>query len=63
MPVAAVGHAPGTLAQNPSKQPGQNKGYHFGDLTRSVVARGKRRDGRDESEGYKFGDFTRGLFG
>lgn len=40
-----------------------HEGYRFGDLTKSVVARGKKKDGRSESEGYKFGDFTRGLFG
>ncbi len=45
-----------------SAQP-HNEGYRFGDLTKSVVARGKKKDGRSESEGYKFGDFTRGLFG
>jgi hypothetical protein len=38
------------------------RGYRFGDLSRSVVARGKRAAGRPEDSSYKFGDFTRGLF-
>jgi hypothetical protein len=37
-------------------------GYRFGDLTRSIVAEGKKNSGRKEKDGYKFGDFTRGLF-
>jgi hypothetical protein len=39
------------------------QGYRFGDLTRSVISKGKKKDGRNEKDGYKFGDFTRGLFG
>jgi hypothetical protein len=39
------------------------QGYRFGDLTRSVISNGKKKDGRSENDGYKFGDFTRGLFG
>jgi hypothetical protein len=37
-------------------------GYTFGDLSRSVVAKGKKKDGRGANDGYKFGDFTKGLF-
>jgi hypothetical protein len=40
-----------------------NQPYRFGDLTRSVIAKGKEKSGRDPKDGYKFGDFTRGLFG
>jgi len=36
--------------------------YRFGDVTRSIVAKGKKSSGRREEDGYKFGDFTRGLF-
>jgi hypothetical protein len=39
------------------------QGYRFGDLTRSVVSKGKQKAGRNEKDGYKFGDFTRRLFG
>ncbi|KAL9180858.1 hypothetical protein ACHAXT_011311 [Thalassiosira profunda] len=39
-----------------------HEGYRFGDVTRGIVARGKKADGRDANSGYKFGDFTRGLF-
>jgi outer membrane lipoprotein SlyB len=39
-----------------------NSGYRFGDISRSIVARGKIADGRKLDSGYKFGDFTRGLF-
>eukprot|EP01083_Nonionella_stella_P253295 871686_1 len=44
------------------KPPSQQQGYKFGDLTKSVVKKGKNADGRGENSGYKFGDFTRGLF-
>ena len=47
--------------QPPPQQ--QEQGYRFGDLTRSVTAAGKKKDGRSEKDGYKFGDFTRGFFG
>jgi hypothetical protein len=40
----------------------EEQGYRFGDLTRSIVAKGKKTSGRNEQDGYKFGDFTRGLF-
>jgi len=39
------------------------QGYQFGDITRGIVSRGKKTDGRNDNSGYKFGDFTRGLFG
>jgi len=60
-----AGHAsvPHATPSQASYQREQHEGYRFGDLTKSVVARGKWRDGRSEAEGYKFGDFTRGLFG
>ncbi|KAL9187460.1 hypothetical protein ACHAXT_001563 [Thalassiosira profunda] len=35
--------------------------YHFGDLTRGIVAAGKESRGA-ENESYRFGDFSRGLF-
>ena len=44
------------------QQQQQQQGYRFGDLTRSVVAKGKEKSGRSGSDSYKFGDFTRGLF-
>jgi hypothetical protein len=44
------------------QQPKQEQGYKFGDLTRSVIAKGKAKDGRSSNDSYKFGDFTRGLF-
>lgn len=43
--------------------PTQNQGYRFGDVTRLVIAQGKKNSGRSENSGYQFGDFTRGLFG
>jgi len=46
-----------------SRNENKEKAYKFGDLTRGVIAKGKKKDGREESSGYKFGDFTRGLFG
>lgn len=48
-------------AQRPAAE--TNSGYRFGDLTKSVVAKGKQNSGRSDQDGYKFGDFTRGLFG
>eukprot|EP00549_Striatella_unipunctata_P007490 CAMPEP_0118689746 /NCGR_PEP_ID=MMETSP0800-20121206/9667_1 /TAXON_ID=210618 ORGANISM="Striatella unipunctata, Strain CCMP2910" /NCGR_SAMPLE_ID=MMETSP0800 /ASSEMBLY_ACC=CAM_ASM_000638 /LENGTH=805 /DNA_ID=CAMNT_0006587191 /DNA_START=9 /DNA_END=2426 /DNA_ORIENTATION=+ len=48
-------------SQNADSQ--EKRGYRFGDITRGVVARGKRADNRDDQSGYKFGDFTRGLIG
>lgn len=58
-------------AQPPHPQPSTHtsqaaahqEGYRFGDVTRSVIGRGKKVDGRNDNSGYKFGDFTRGLFG
>ena len=47
-------------AHMPQEQ--QQQGYRFGDLTKSVIAKGKAKSGRDKADGYKFGDFTRGLF-
>ena len=38
-------------------------GYRFGDVTRSIISKGKKKGGRSENSSYKFGDFTRGLFG
>jgi len=46
-----------------AQQQEQRQGYRFGDVTRSVLAKGKKKQGRSEQDGYKFGDFTRGLFG
>lgn len=37
--------------------------YHFGDVTRSMVNKGKTSSGRSKDSPYQFGDFTRGLFG
>jgi hypothetical protein len=51
-----------TRGQHRGTQDAQ-QGYHFGDMTRSVVSKGKQKAGRNEKDGYKFGDFTRGLFG
>lgn len=48
--------------QQQVKAPPREQGYRFGDLTRSIVTKGKEKDGRNRSDGYKFGDFTRGLF-
>jgi hypothetical protein len=38
--------------------PPQRKGYQFGDLTKSVVDKGKKSDGRKEDSGYKFGTYS-----
>jgi len=57
---ASARHAQMQQRQAP---PTQSQGYHFGDVTRSVVAQGKKNSGRSEKSGYQFGDFTRGLFG
>jgi hypothetical protein len=65
-PGHVVSHAPARARANPSSVPQetaqQQGGYHFGDISRSIVAKGKGKDGRSEKDGYKFGDFTRGLF-
>ena len=37
--------------------PPQRQGYQFGDLTKSVVDKGKKADGRKEDSGYKFGTY------
>lgn len=39
-----------------------NREYQFGDIAKSVVAKGKKGRTGDDKAGYKFGDFTRGLF-
>jgi hypothetical protein len=36
--------------------------YRLGDLTRGIVARGKKATGRDAESPYQFGDFSRGMF-
>jgi hypothetical protein len=65
-PSHVVSHAPARARANPSsaqQETGQQQGgYQFGDISRSIVAKGKGKDGRSEKDGYKFGDFTRGLF-
>ena len=40
-----------------------NQPYKFGNITRGVIAKGKKSRGVNKEEEYKFGDFTRGLFG
>jgi hypothetical protein len=52
-----------TGSAHASGERSEEQGYRFGDLTRSIVAKGKKTSGRSEQDGYKFGDFTRGLFG
>eukprot|EP00557_Chaetoceros_sp_GSL56_P002825 CAMPEP_0176501538 /NCGR_PEP_ID=MMETSP0200_2-20121128/14213_1 /TAXON_ID=947934 /ORGANISM="Chaetoceros sp., Strain GSL56" /LENGTH=2268 /DNA_ID=CAMNT_0017900429 /DNA_START=305 /DNA_END=7111 /DNA_ORIENTATION=+ len=47
----------------PQNNSTKKDGYKFGDFTKSIVAKGKKSDGRKEDSSYKFGDFTRGLFG
>jgi hypothetical protein len=50
--------------QHQQQPPASSGGYQFGDLTRSVIAKGKQARGADaKSSQYQFGDFTRGLFG
>lgn len=47
---------------DPSTSASAERGsYRFGDISRSVVARGKKSRGSDTKDGYQFGDFTRGL--
>jgi hypothetical protein len=54
---------PEQVRMPPTAVPHTNdEGYRFGDITRSIVAKGKKSSGRSEKDGYKFGDFTRGLF-
>jgi hypothetical protein len=50
-------------AHVPIEQRPPSSEYHFGDITKSIIAKGKKKAGRDDSSGYKFGDFSRGLFG
>merc|ERR1719215_263037 len=44
------------------QQQNETESYKFGDFTKSIIAKGKKSDGRNEKDGYRFGDFTRGLF-
>jgi hypothetical protein len=59
----AAAASPGR-ASVPQQQPqlAKKAGYKFGDISRSIVAKGKKKDGRGANDGYKFGDFTKGLF-
>ena len=41
--------------QQHQAQQNQERGYKFGDLTKSVIAKGKQADGRNNDDGYKFG--------
>lgn len=59
-PSAGVRHETDKNKSNNNKS--NKDGYKFGDITKSIVARGKQASGRKEDSGYKFGDFTRGLF-
>jgi hypothetical protein len=57
---------PTHAASRPSNQQEpiqEKKGYKFGNISRSIMANGKKKAGRSEKDGYKFGDFSRGLFG
>ena len=52
-------HAPQharTIPTQPQQAQQAGQGYKFGDLSRSVIAKGKKGDGRDEKNGYKFGE-------
>jgi len=51
-----------TTAHQANNASNDQQGYHFGDVTRGIIAKGKKAEGRDDKSGYKFGDFTRGLF-
>ena len=44
-----------TQSRSIPQQDTSNEGYQFGDITRSIVGKGKEADGRDKSSGYKFG--------
>lgn len=61
--IQAANPSPAPTGASQPRQPFDGGSYRFGDMTKSVVARGKRKGGRDVSEKYKFGDFTRGLLG
>jgi len=37
------------------QQQKQQKSYEFGDFTKNIIAKGKKSDGRSETDGYKFG--------
>ena len=45
-----------TIPTQPQQAQQAGQGYKFGDLSRSVIAKGKKGDGRDEKNGYKFGE-------
>jgi hypothetical protein len=45
-----------TIPTQPQQAQQAGQGYKFGDLSRSVIAKGKKGDGRDEKSGYKFGE-------
>lgn len=63
-------HHAGWASQKPTNGPParpqtnttKKDGYKFGDITKSIIANGKKSDGRKKDSSYKFGDFTRGLF-
>mmetsp|Transcript_7731 Transcript_7731/g.10552 ORF Transcript_7731/g.10552 Transcript_7731/m.10552 type:complete len:399 (-) Transcript_7731:17-1213(-) len=59
--IADVEHDVRQRANNPGGD--TQEGYKFGDITRGVIAKGKRKDGRSQNDRYRFGDFTRGLLG
>lgn len=42
------------MNEDRNKEHSHQQGYHFGDIIRGIVRRGKRSDVRDESSGYKF---------
>mmetsp|Transcript_32787 Transcript_32787/g.60053 ORF Transcript_32787/g.60053 Transcript_32787/m.60053 type:complete len:462 (+) Transcript_32787:2062-3447(+) len=59
----ANAHTESTTDHQANKIDNSQQGYQFGDITRDIMAKGKKADGRGDNSGYKFGDFTRGLFG
>jgi len=59
----ANAHTESTTDHQANKINNSQQGYQFGDITRGIIAKGKKADGRGDNSGYKFGDFTRGLFG
>mmetsp|Transcript_3782 Transcript_3782/g.5904 ORF Transcript_3782/g.5904 Transcript_3782/m.5904 type:complete len:455 (+) Transcript_3782:1076-2440(+) len=50
----ANAHAESTTDHQANKIDNSQQGYQFGDVTRGIVAKGKKADGRGDNSGYKF---------
>lgn len=48
---------PPATARQVNNSNNTQEGYRFGDISRGIIAKGKKADGRDDSSGYKFVSF------